>query len=519
MNRKNAIFDSSRLYQQAQNGSQRLLKLTEADCYNQIHIKKIFGISDVDDVHLISASATQEKYQRCLMIFKNLTAQMDPHIALPILLQTVDEYYSSGDLNPSWLGTSIKSAMAHIWPNAISDSTLHNNRSIELLIEIIQLAAICEQLYIINMLQQSFGDGPLYFTLHSLDPENKLDRSVISFVNSKKLRGKSFRTLKDATSLITTNKNAYDNVAYIVSGGDPSQIPEFKDTILSEISLKKAEYFWINLHLRLHLLQIAHYTRSHVSENPLGICILSDVVTKLNSTNVKLNQKALESIFWNTSWYQSRISFWATNMIVERPILRISKRPSLFVCSYFSMLESINWFIESSIMKYTETGGASVPSSAFEKYISKPYENNVINDLRARGFLAGEVTENGVWINQKNEINIQSMTNISCPGQIDVLAHHPQLDISFIIDCKVLRSPLHLQSLRNVISKISSDDTEGFASKIKNKASWVESSSYLVKVEPIILLDKEVPGEMTSEVITINSEIFQEFLNSKLKEN
>jgi hypothetical protein len=151
--------------------------------------------------------------------------------------------------------------------------------------------------------------------------------------------------------------------------------------------------------------------------------------------------------------------------------------------------DSLNNFIEQSVMGYTPGGVDIKCDDVFRRAISVPFETDVIAMFKSAGWAAGSVSMEGVW-SVGNEVLVRP--DAPCPGEIDVLARSPCGNLYLLGECKVLSDPMTASTLRNVVSKLGADDSEGFHSKLDKKAKWLHSLARFSQalIEPVLIVDR-----------------------------
>jgi hypothetical protein len=160
-------------------------------------------------------------------------------------------------------------------------------------------------------------------------------------------------------------------------------------------------------------------------------------------------------------------------------------------------------------MHYPGASGIPLSSECFRSVISLPFEARVQSVLTSAGFRAGRVNEKGTWFPQNERpVNISVHAGTSIPGEIDVLAVHPDGRI-VVCECKVLAIPWDDKRLRNVLGKLGKEDAEEILSKVIRKLAWirlVESNLVSCRIRDraaIIVLDRPWPGIGMSDEVSI----------------
>ncbi|BBH70684.1 hypothetical protein ACTI_73690 [Actinoplanes sp. OR16] len=157
----------------------------------------------------------------------------------------------------------------------------------------------------------------------------------------------------------------------------------------------------------------------------------------------------------------------ADSHLTAYPIHRIQER---FVTSIALILDSIAPWLQIQIENH-QLG---------EKMISKPFEDQVIATMRRKGFIAGEVTDGGVWehgcdhpsesISQISKA-LRAAAKAQQVGQIDVLA--VRTDGIFLIECKTMAGTgsVYSMSRRSITG-----DAKKWHLKARKKKAWLEEA-------------------------------------------
>ncbi|MEI3847066.1 MULTISPECIES: hypothetical protein [unclassified Microbacterium] len=103
-----------------------------------------------------------------------------------------------------------------------------------------------------------------------------------------------------------------------------------------------------------------------------------------------------------------------------------------------------------------------------ERVISQPFEDKVVEHLRAHGFTAGPVDRSGTWTTQTGREHLPLGAQL--PGQIDVLAIRG--DALFVLECKSIFS---MGKIRNIAEKLGPDSHE-WRTRLRRKRDWCERS-------------------------------------------
>lgn len=513
MGREKYIFkDSSRLYTQANKNAEALflslraepsfLRETKCECAR----REIVRISNSTD------RAAAEKISR-----DNLYAAasaVDPRIAIPTLLHAMDCFYyqekSLQEKHP-WLGTALKTAIFVIWKNLHSiNSTLKSNTQ---LIKVVNAAAAWEQLVLHEELAEvfSFGESEIFDAGVSLI--SLKDNAVLSEWNRfSTKRGLALRTLNSSTSIIWQNPVAFLLAVHeILNGKDARNIELFKGSFFASVGHNNN--FWLGIYLRLLVFISACKIQEARNKSSYGLVLFESFPMVLRDLQIspELIQKKIHELYWTKDWYKKTDARRPTNLIVYRPLIRIDEKT--FATTILNIGDSINSFIENSIMGNIELDGVNVPESLFNDYISKPFEQHACELFRKVGWQAGGISTSGYW--NGGNCNIRHPNNTPIPGEVDVLALSPDKSIAALVECKVLSHPLTRGKLRNIAGKLGCKDDEQFHSKLRKKLEWLKNTIEFkdIPIEGMLLVDEGAYLAQKPEHPVFDSEELAEMLN------
>lgn len=139
-------------------------------------------------------------------------------------------------------------------------------------------------------------------------------------------------------------------------------------------------------------------------------------------------------------------------------------------------------------------GGVLLSGATRQKIVTKPFEDEIVAFMRASGFTAGAVSEDGVWTTQNGRVVLSTPP----PGEIDCLAVNADGQ-TLVLEAKVLSFPYTSAGLANVLAKLGSQDSESFLAKLSAKVGWTVECSKLISHRfdgalGIIVLDRILPG-------------------------
>ncbi|PGW65239.1 hypothetical protein COE18_04180 [Bacillus cereus] len=424
---------------------------------------------------------------------KELCSKLSPS-CIPLLAQMCELfYYGAWKLDPPWLGTCTKRTIAMIYKNQFKNGVDFANSKLDIL-EALYAVRLAESLIFIEMIG-SFTEPHVKLTREEIvvdDANTKFYWNELSRMYSD--RGKSHRTLRDSINTWARNpKKFLQSIENILKGEEPSKQPFFKDTLFGHLPLPTSQGkkdFWEQLRSLMHL-SIA------VSKKQYSDGLLPDSVVVLPGSKLLNEKKPGEfqfeirsDIYWKESWYNKIIKTLPVmdikNILVHRPIIGFSKDPNLNITSIGLIADAINYFVETSIFDYV---GIGTPfKDAYKKIIATPFEMEVQRIVRANGFYAGDVykkgnekdSPSGIWNIQVDgiakEIELIHRDEKRFPGEIDLLAYHPQKKMLILVECKTFQIPHTKEEMDNLKDSFIKTSKGKYQYKLERKAEWIQNS-------------------------------------------
>jgi hypothetical protein len=519
------------LYQQAYGGSQKLR--SDLSKSNSFFDDLAQFLTEGKDRLVAKSLPECLRYREKLNKYTNeIASEIDPYYGLPILLQAITDYYfTKGEKQANWLGVPLKTALALVWKN-VHESHEYSGEMIarlEILVTAIDLTqsidAYCAMYEYLAEDRDQNLDWVEFFADGYSSAGANFDLIKSQMADTFNQRGADvYRTVKDSVDTILEKPfEALQAIIRIVLlGKKPETQNVFRGTIFAEITGSEQKTFWVKLFCLLELLEFVEKSSLAAPMPVSSIAIFETPFIKVHWSNLEISDKSkiqqvIYSLLWKQDWWRSKQgSQDFANSVVERPALRISSKRELFIASPLSMVDTINWFVEASIMGYKDSGGVKV-ADRLRQEITDRFEIQVQELFRNHGCNAGKVTENGVWLMDKNKMPvIKHPQNRKNPGEIDILAYQPETQWLYVVECKVLNLPLVAKNIRNVDAKLNDRSKEKFHTKLNKKSKWIQESinwfadqGYPIQeVINVIVLDRFLPGmpipdEKDNEIINV----------------
>lgn len=471
MKRERFLFkESSRVYRQA---TALALNLRQRFRQNE----SWFGeTAKLLAAHGLTTLQNDQEWRRAIEYAKNnldsIASTIDPRIAVPALIEAVDDFYYR---DPSWredlsiCGSALKVSIAMIWPNRRLHVAV--DRSSSKLQSLVVSAMAWQQLVDGYEKFQVFERESVRIEPYGLVLPSEKDEFLRQEWNEMAASyGASQRTLEQSKAVIYRDPLAFSKAVSRVLNGEKSNAVElFEGTVFSLAGENPA--FWLGLKARLRLLQLAVKLKVAGSSIYTGVVLFEEFQAELGDfgPDPVQAQRSIEACFWGATWYDRQVKEFSSDMLVERPVLRIDDRT--FATSVLTIIDSINGFVENSVFGYAELGGERIKEKAFQVYISQPFENSAIALFREKGWRVSGVTNAGYWA--AGSFNLKGTDGRGVPGEIDVLALHPTGVLAIVIECKILSRPHTRGKLKNIIGKLGSADQEKFHSNLERKMEWI----------------------------------------------
>lgn len=463
------MLNYNRRRRQAYENSRKIIEMFSSDLQNKKELYKgTFSIHNEKEVMDLLETLIKEVEVKAKYI--------QPDWSIPIILEAIGISYYGNPVKNKTIGVFFKRALVYLWK--ANDNELSYKKNLESLLEIIGLSYVIENLYAFRRFFLVIENFSFELNNGYCNYKSDYNRAIDEFCYLLKGKGKRLRIAKENSTLMCTKSEEFLNALQnILKGEKPSNITIFKDTFyehIPDITNDECKKFWQGLYLRygFFIMALVLERKGKTNEELCPSVTLFREFTLIIERDY-FTQEIVKDIFWTKNWIKSYDNEMYGNLIVERPILRISKNGDFATCSAL-IGDSINNFIEEQILDYPfRSPRINIPPIVFKRAISAPFEDKVIAEFRNKGFLAGHVLESGVWSIQNKMINLNCSLKLF--GEIDALAYMPDLNMCFLVECKVLNDVKDYNSYKNIVSKIA-DDSEGFQSKILKKCTWVDKA-------------------------------------------
>lgn len=423
----------------------------------------------------------------------SLAQSLQPDWAIPIVLQIIGELYYGRYTQYKDICNYFKRSLAYLWQN--SHIPHGNYKNIARLERLICLCYVIETLYAFRKMFIAVPDFWFSFeTGHAVIPD-AFHTDFLNFGMLASGKGKRFRVAETNSRLM--NEQAapfFQGLLSILDGKPPREIEVLKGTFYADVpGIENSECarFWKEVFFR-YSFYLATLASCEDVYKPEDVVLFEEFAIAIPETY--LTQDVVQNSFWKHDWFKQQLAECYGNLIVSKPIIRISPNGD-FATSPVLIGDSLNQFVEKQLLGYsTRSPYLNLPSKIFKDAFSEKFEEQCIQLLRKHGFLAGHISETGIWKTQHESINLR-ITGENLYGEVDVFAYHPGTSIAFLIECKVLLDVQDSRSYQNIVSKLK-DDSEGFKFKLRKKAGWIQKSftlHYGFHIEPFMFLVTDIP--------------------------
>ena len=451
-----------------------------------------------------------------------IAQSLHPDWAIPIVIQAIGEIYYGQYSQYAFAGNYFKRSLTYLWQNSC---TLHGEfKNLMRLQTLIKMSYMMETLY--SSRKMFFANPELYLVFYNghVNIPEKFREDFLRFGLLNVGKGKRFRIAEVNSKLMNEQSLLFmAGLIGILNGESPRKIPVFQNTFYEHVpGIENSEcaLFWKEVFFRFSAY-ISAIRQLDESEDACSVVLFNEYAATVNPKY--FTQEIVENSFWKQDWFRCTDPEVRGNLVVERPILRISPQGA-FATSAVLLGDSLNNFVEAQLMGYpTRTPYLKLPGTIFKNAFSEKFEDQCIELFREYGFQAGHVLESGVWKKQKKDAML-SVPSEKLYGEVDVLAYHTNLSVAFLVECKVLLDVRDSRSYQNLSAKLK-DDSECFKDKLRKKGAWIQkalSSRYNQPITPYMMLVTDIPmpilGVEEEDIAVIQFQQLQEFLEENFKE-
>ena len=422
-----------------------------------------------------------------------LAQSLYPDWAIPIVLQAVGELYYGKYKRYDSCGNYFKRAVAYLW----QDSTIPHGeyKNMDGLTKLVCQCYMLETLYSLRIIFMAIPDFWFSFENGYAVIPKVYQASFEEFASLASGKGKRLRIAEVNSELMTGQmQEFFPALRSVLDGKPPREIAIFQGTFYEKvpgIENEACARFWKEVFFRYNLYFFT-LTQCIEGHPPTAVTLFPEFAVV--GTEKYLTQEIVTNSFWTSKWFKKQSPERYGNLLVDKPIVRISPDGD-FATSPVLIGDSLNQFVEKQLLRYsTRDPYLSMPDHIFKDAFSEEFENQCIELFRKRGYLAGHVSEKGIWKHQTGSVDLNFSAE-KLYGEIDVLACHTQWPISILVECKVLLDAQDSKSYQNMVSKLR-DDSEGFRNKLRKKAAWISGSfrsRFHFPVEPLMVLATDIP--------------------------
>lgn len=426
-------------------------------------------------------------------------SQIQPDWSIPIILEAIAKLYYGKHKKYVGYGTVFKRALVYLWK--ANESSLTSKKSLGSVEEVLRLSFVLECLYGYKKFFLVSDEFELELNNGYCCWKEEFEPMIQEFAWLLQGRGTRMRVAEEnSTLMLEKSKEFFEALKQVLDGVTPQKIEVFRNTFYEKIpgiDDRECKRFWQSVFFRYSLFLSSMIDKCNCAENEeewsTGVSLFHEFAIEIEEG--LFTQDIIRETFWNREWIAKQDDERYGNLIVERPILRITPDGDFAMCSCL-IGDSINYFIEGQIFDYSfRSPKIYLPKIVFKTAFSDVFEDTVINGLRELGFCAGHVTEEGIWKVQEEDIILRTDDDTRLFGEIDALAYIPHLNFAILAECKVLNDVRDYRSYKNIEAKLVGD-SEGFQYKILEKSKWVNKAlakRYNTEVEAVCVILTDIP--------------------------
>ena len=504
--REHAIFDGSRLYRQAAEGSARLWDAMQwAECWSTV-----WRVLESECLPRQFQTASEVgQYEKVLRrTLANEISQLSSYHVLPMMFQVITDAYARQSPKSGGVTDLVPAAKTVAVRLAQAAAGHHGGRS-SALTQVLRCVRLAAGELFFRGIRSAYHlcSGGGVVTPDGIHFDEAFGSVAAGLSYAFNARGRLQRFSGRAPTLMFSDPDAFlHDVVVVLAGAEPARCPAFAGTYLADLpSLEavtrasgearvKAEEYWCRLAARLQVLSIAHDVSRQVSRDVdkisifgmTGFVLAGPALRRLTPRVRQRLQQARHNCCWTPKWLRTVGPGTEHHAFIERPVAPLPGEGPLWVTSPHNVADSITRLTETAVTAGDSGPSYGFPDQIFEKLLSGPFEQELIATFRQAGFIAGEVTKSGAWKTQEGVLNIAGAVP---KGQIDMLAWHASGDV-IVADCKVLRLPDSDSLIRNLWQRL-----ESFQGPLREHRAWCEIflralGRTVQKVQAAVVLDR-----------------------------
>ncbi len=491
MPRRNKLNKPMRL---ARAMADKMLPLFEELTSNRIGEDAVIALQQYKDWPITSLAELRRARAAVKLSAVDACRHLNPDKALPALVDAISRHYSktlSKTSRVTWLGPALKMCMGLTWPNVHrADGLICTARALRTAVERCSAYQILIWLdYLVELTSSSETYIDLTADGIALSPSLASAQAATSLLRSTRLRGPD----AGASLLVSDPLATQAAISEVMHGADPRTIGHFQGTALSFLRPGEGKPLWSYLWMMVGTAYTVALTSQLLYGDVEGVVLIPHpMLINLPTPSADLAASVSNLVFWRKDWYESLDEENLLNAVVERPVIRCDQNGNFYATCLIFVLDALAWGLESAFFWYPRMQELWLPADVRQVAFAKPLEEFAIQICRRLKYRAGHVTSNGSWQTTEGIEHLASRTGEPCPGEIDCLAVSGQGEV-VLLECKVLNLPLTMGTLRNVVQKLGTDDTEGFHKNLRKNVQWIRTVLDVQAVRAAIVVDRLPP--------------------------
>jgi hypothetical protein len=481
--RSRALFTDSRLYRQSAEMASALLEYSLPE--DPLQAVQNIAFTNATSLTISEASQFDRPIRQLSNHLTKLARQASAHHFIPVLHEAVPRYYTEhADTKPFWIGSALKLAAGALWTEMMA---LHavGSKSQQSLIDLVIAAGAFDSLLISkSIMTGTVGEGEITYGSGQARWNDAFERMRMLFGRAFYRRGRVQRFSELLSEAMFEGEGALTRLALLRLNGSIETVQARPESLFRVLSRVTDQDFWAGVLARLMLGALASDARGAVYPEDVlnGVAILETIATpSLVAKEVdSMIQRHTVSLFWQTQWRRSLDFFDLRQAFVDRPVMRIDRMREVFATSPFNVLDSLTSYFEAAAYGLQTDRRLGGVESVYRLLFSRPFEDDVQNYLRSRGFRAGHVSEVGAWLTQDGIIDMREQAGPP-PGEIDVLGIDSDKH-ALIIECKCLKLPYNLSRLQTLLGGLGEEDASGYLHNLLRKAEWFRKTKLGARV-------------------------------------